>query len=97
MEARNFSTEIERMVRNYTVMGFLDDKQYDIIMKVIDAVLPKPTLKRDGNIIYLLTYAFKRNEAAGGVLVILFNALLNHHALLWACWLDSIKRFGKYR
>jgi hypothetical protein len=51
METSNFRAEINRMVRNYTVMGVLNENQSYFIMGSIDWVLPKPPLKRDGNII----------------------------------------------
>jgi hypothetical protein len=55
METSHFRAEINRMVRNYTVMGVLNEIQSDSILGVIDRVLPKPhnpPIKREGNIIY---------------------------------------------
>jgi hypothetical protein len=54
MNASNFMfmENLERVVMNYKAMGVLNEKESAIIIRVADSVLPKPTLKGDGKVIY---------------------------------------------
>jgi hypothetical protein len=48
METSNFRTDIERLAKNCKVMV----EQFTYILSLIDKTLPRPSLKRDGNIIH---------------------------------------------
>jgi hypothetical protein len=46
----HFKADIERVVSNYTSMGVLDKKQAEVITELINGLLPKPPIQREGKI-----------------------------------------------